>query len=412
MEITTAATFGRSIEDGTVFVRTPEGERIVGQYKAGTPHEGLLFFARKYVDLLVEADVMLTRLAENRGIPGPARALADRLTESAASGNLVGDLALLIIRSEELKIAAAARAEVLNAKKKEAQTAAVARRKEIAEQAEKLADSTSWKSTHEFFTKALEEWKNLSRFDRKLEQELWKTFSHARSSFDKRRRTHFAEAAKVRNAATEIKTRVVAEAEKLKNSSDWIKTSNTFKSLMDEWKKAGRIGRGEDEKLWATFKSAQDEFFTRKKSDLEKRNASQLANLEKKRGLLVEAEAVLPIKDIAAAKKTMRDIHNRWEKIGHVPRDWMQKLEDRLKLVETAIKEADIKEVSRKDPDKQARANSTLSLFTEKINKLEKELTKAQEAGNSAKVSELITAIEGQKLLLSAVEETLTDFAR
>lgn len=111
-------------------------------------------------------------------------------------------------------------------------------------------------------------------------------------------------------------------------------------------------------------------------------------------------------------KKTMRDIHNRWEKIGHVPRDWMQKLEDRLKLVETAIKEADIKEVSRKDPDKQARANSTLSLFTEKINKLEKELTKAQDAGNSAKVSELITAIEGQKLLLSAVEETLTDFAR
>jgi hypothetical protein len=181
---------------------------------------------------------------------------------------------------------------------------------------------------------------------------------------------------------------------------------------MDEWKKAGRIGRGEDEKLWATFKSAQDEFFTRKKSDLEKRNASQLANLEKKRGLLVEAEAVLPIKDIAAAKKTMRDIHNRWEKIGHVPRDWMQKLEDRLKLVETAIKEADIKEVSRKDPDKQARANSTLSLFTEKINKLEKELTKAQDAGNTAKVSELITAIEGQKLLLSAVEETLTDFAR
>ena len=156
MEITTAATFGRSIEDGTVFVRTPEGERIVGQYKAGTPHEGLLFFARKYVDLLVEADVMLTRLAENRGIPGPARALADKLTESATSGNLVGDLALLIIRSEELKIAAAARAEVLNAKKKEAQTAAVARRKEIAEQAEKLAYSTSWKSTHEFFTKALE----------------------------------------------------------------------------------------------------------------------------------------------------------------------------------------------------------------------------------------------------------------
>jgi hypothetical protein len=96
MDIATAAKFGRVTADGTVFVNTADGEKQVGQYQAGTPSEGLEFFARKYVDLIVEADVMLTRFKENRGVPAPAKILAEKLRTNYADPKIVGELNLLL----------------------------------------------------------------------------------------------------------------------------------------------------------------------------------------------------------------------------------------------------------------------------------------------------------------------------
>lgn len=412
MDIATAIKFGRVTDDGTVFVKTLDGERRVGQYQAGTPAEGLEFFARKYVDLIVEADVMLTRFKDNRGVPGPAKTLAEKLRATYGEPNVVGDLTLLLQKADELVAAAAERAVALTEQKREQREQTLAKRQEIAAAAAALADSNDWKQTTEKFAQMLATWKELPRFDRKIEQELWKTFSHARSSFDKRRRTHFAQQAKVRAAATASKHEIVTKAESLKNSTAWVDTAKQFKELMDQWKAAGRIGKGEDEALWNRFKAAQDAFFTRKNEDLAKRKVSQDANLEKKRGLLVEAEALLPISNIESAKKTMRDIYQRWERIGHVPRDWVKKLDDRLKIVQDAINEAVSRENSRKDPDKHARANSTISLFADKIAKLESDLAKAQATGDQTKVATITTAIESQRILMKAAEETLSDFVR
>jgi hypothetical protein len=285
MDIASAIKSGRVTEDGTVFVITLDGERRVGQYQAGKPEEGLEFFARKYVDLLVEAEIMLTRLRENRGVPGPAKVLAEKLRATYVEPNVVGDLSLLLKKADELVSAAAERAVALTEQKKEQREQALAKRKEIVETAVGLADSTSWKKTTEKFAQMLATWKELPRFDRKVEQELWKTFSHARSTFDKRKRAHFAEQAKLRNAAVEIKREVVAQAEALKDSTNWVETAKKFKVLMDRWKSAGRIGKGEDESLWTRFKAAQDHFFARKNEDLAKRKVNQEANLERKKAI-------------------------------------------------------------------------------------------------------------------------------
>ena len=41
--------WGRVDEDGTVYVKTAEGERVVGSWQAGSPTEALAFFQRKYL---------------------------------------------------------------------------------------------------------------------------------------------------------------------------------------------------------------------------------------------------------------------------------------------------------------------------------------------------------------------------
>src|SRR5262245_14655831 len=54
--------FGRVDSDGTVYVKTAAGERVVGSWQAGTPEEGLAHFARRFADIVTEVDLIEARL--------------------------------------------------------------------------------------------------------------------------------------------------------------------------------------------------------------------------------------------------------------------------------------------------------------------------------------------------------------
>ena len=57
---------------------------------------------------------------------------------------------------------------------------------------------------------------------------------------------------------------IVVEAEALSTSKDWGPTAGAFKRLMQDWKRAGRASRADDDALWKRFKAAQDAFFNAK----------------------------------------------------------------------------------------------------------------------------------------------------
>uniref|UniRef100_UPI0025A07C04 DUF349 domain-containing protein n=1 Tax=Klebsiella pneumoniae TaxID=573 RepID=UPI0025A07C04 len=63
------------------------------------------------------------------------------------------------------------------------------------------------------------------RLDKASEDALWKRFSHARSTFDRGRRQYFADLEQHRNAARAAKEAIVAEAERLAESTDWSATA-------------------------------------------------------------------------------------------------------------------------------------------------------------------------------------------
>src|SRR4029453_16643593 len=66
--------FGRVDADGTVYVKTAEGDRVVGSWQAGTPEEGLAHFARRFDDLVTEVDLIETRLKS--GAAGASHSLS------------------------------------------------------------------------------------------------------------------------------------------------------------------------------------------------------------------------------------------------------------------------------------------------------------------------------------------------
>lgn len=410
--MTDDSSWGRVTEDGTIFVRLPDGqEHRVGQWAAGDPAAGLAHFARRYRDLVVEVDLAARRLKAGRATPDQVEAVAARLRTATEEPAFVGDIATLTKKIDSLVSDAASRRAELAEQRKQAREAAARRRDAIVVDAEALADSDKWKQTNQRFRDLLDEWKALPRHDREAEQDLWQRFSKARSEFERRRRQHVAQMTELRERAAVVKDDIATRAEALASSTDWTTTARAFRDLMDEWKSAPRAGRDEDERLWIRFRAAQDRFFNARDQVTATRDAEEQSNLALKRDLLREAEALLPVTDEKSARAAYRSIRDRWEEIGFVPRVDRPALERRIRNVETEIRKAEQDRWRRTDPAALARAQATAEQFAASVAKLERQHAKAVAAGDERKAADLAGSLSTTRSLLAAAESAVAEYS-
>src|SRR5690242_14245154 len=159
--------FGRVDADGTVYVKTAAGERVVGSWQAGTPEEGLAHFARRYDGVVTEVSLIETRLSTGAGDAAHALSRVKELRHELEEPHCVGDIDGLIERLEKLAATAEAKVSEVHAARTAARAEAVARKTALVDEAEKLAaDSTSWKAAGDRFKEILEEWKTIRGVDR------------------------------------------------------------------------------------------------------------------------------------------------------------------------------------------------------------------------------------------------------
>jgi hypothetical protein len=416
-EDTTGAPWGRVDDDGTVWVRTADGERAVGSYPGATPEAALAYYTRKYDELAGQVTLLEQRIAAGHVTGGQAQTAVDKLAESVTGANVVGDLAALTARLEALTpLAQAKKAESERAAREARERAAVARRA-LVEEAETLAapepERISWKSAGDRLRELFEDWKRMQRegrLDKATEDELWKRFSHARTSFDRKRRQHFGQLDEQRSQARAVKERLIARAEELSASTDWAGTSTAFRDLMAEWKAAGRTARKEDDALWARFRGAQDAFFAARTAANEETEAEFRGNLAVKEQLLVEAEQLLPVRDPQAARSALRDIQDRWDAAGKVPRADLGRVEGRLRAVEQAVKDAEQERWARSNPQARARAQDAVDQLESTITTLRKRLETARAGGSERAVRDAEQALEAREEWLEQARRALADF--
>ena len=412
-----AARWGRVDDDGTVWVREPSGERTVGQYPGAEPADALAFYVRRFADLhakvlLFEARLNATDLSVKE-IDGTLEHLSAELAEPAA----VGDLESLRARLETLRAIAAERRAAADAERAAAKQVALEARTAIVEAAEKIAatdpERIQWRPAGEELRTLLDQWKDAQRHgprvDRGAEDALWKRFSHARSTFDRERRRYFSELEKTNASAKTEKAAIVAEAEKLSTSTDWAGTTAAYRDLMTRWKAAGRASRKDDDALWAQFRAAQDTFFAARDSSQKETDAEFAANLETKLALLEEAEKLVPVRDLAAARAALRDLQERWERAGKVPRADIQRVEGRLRTVEQAVRDAEQNQWQRSNPETRARAEGAAAQLLAAISGLEDDLAAAQAVGDARKIAEAQSALDARRAWLEQVQRAAAD---
>ncbi|WP_240140031.1 DUF349 domain-containing protein [Streptomyces sp. MUM 178J] len=402
--------WGRVDETGTVYVRTAEGEKVVGSWQAGSPEEALAYFERKYEGLVVEIGLLERRVKTTDLSAKDAMTAIDHLRQQVDEHHAVGDLEALGKRLDTLVESVDKRREERKAQKAKQHEEARKSKESLVAEAEELAQSEQWRAAGERLRSLVDTWKGLPRLDRKSDDELWHRFSHARSAFSKRRKAHFAALDAQREEARKTKEKLVAEAEALSGSTDWGGTAAQYRELMAQWKAAGRAQREAEEDLWNRFRGAQDIFFAARSGVFAERDAEQAENLKLKEELAAEAEKLLPVTDLKAARAAFRSVNERWEAIGHVPRDARPKVEGRLHAVERALQEAEEKEWRRTNPEARARAEGLTGQLQAAVDKLHEQIDAARAAGNSAKAEKLAKELEGRQALLDQALKGLEEF--
>jgi hypothetical protein len=403
--------WGRVDDDGNVYVKTADGERVIGQWPGGDPAEAMSLYVRRFEGLEVEVDLLEKRLEGGSVSPEDAAKALTKVRGQVVDAQAMGDLDSLVARLDALEPTIEKLREERKVERAAKQAEAQAEKQRIAETAEKIAAGTDWKNGADKLRALLDEWKALPRLNKAADDELWHRFSTARTTYTRHRKAHFGEQATLREAAKATKERLIVEAEALSTSTEWGVTAGKYRDLMAQWKRAGSAPRNVEDKLWKRFRAAQDAFFTARDEANAALDAEYEVNAERKLEILAEAEALLPVTNVDAARKAWLDIADRWEAAGKVPRARISEFEGRIRKVEQAIKDATDSQWKKTDPEKSARADSMIAKLQAAIDEVTAKLEKAQAAGDARKVKDLTSDLESKQAFLDMAKKAQADFS-
>ena len=379
--------FGRVDDEGNVFLTRGGEERQIGSWQAGTPAEGLAHYGQRYDDLVTEVELIETRLRAHPEDADALRKSAEALKASLDDAAVIGDIDAVEARLDKAIDASDTAREKAKEQKAQRREQAIARKEALAAEAEDLAEnSTEWKAAGDRIRAILEEWRGIRGIDRATDDELWKRYSRARDSFNRRRGSHFAELDRNRAQARKTKEELVERAEALKDSTDWGHTARAYRDLMTEWKAAGRAPRDVDDKLWERFRAAQDHFFEARNAVNAERDREFEANAEAKDALISEYDSLIdPAKGLGAAKAKLRELQDKWDEIGFVPRGRVREFEDKIGRIEQRVSEAEDSRWRKTDPAQQDKVNQ----FQVKADDFTKQAEAAEAKGDATKAASL-----------------------
>jgi hypothetical protein len=172
-----------------------------------------------------------------------------------------------------------ARCEAYFAAQGEERARNFARKQELCERVEALADSTDWVRTATEIQKLQSEWKTIGPVTRGHEKAIWERFRSACDRFFTRRQEDLKHRKEDWSANLARKEQLCERAEALADATDWDATAAALKHLQAEWKTIGPVRKSKSEAVWQRFRAACDRFFDRYKhrdqADLQARVAER-----------------------------------------------------------------------------------------------------------------------------------------
>lgn len=263
----------------------------------------------------------------------------------------------------------------------------------ICEKAEELLNDqpesiNQWMKRSDEISELFKVWRSVGQASKKQNDEIWGRFKAAMDSFFDNKKEFFNKLKEQQVENYNRKLDLCVQAEALKESTEWRKTTDQLKALQEEWKKIGPVPRKNSDKIWKRFRGACDEFFKRKSTHFSGIRGREDENLVKKRELIDEINAFEVKSDRSANLESLKALQRRWMEIGHVPmkvkdqlyvdyRAAIDKLFEKMKLTEQEMAATSYKNVVehlRDEPDGGDRLRRERINMNNKISKLREEI--------------------------------------
>ena len=164
-----------------------------------------------------------------------------------------------------------------------------------------------------------EYWKQIGFGPKKENEEVWQLFRTECDSFFARKKAFFDELRSGFDAIVTQKEQIIAQANQLKESTDWKKTSEQLVALQKKWKNLGNAGQKNEQRLWKDFRSACDAFFNAKQGFYDEQDKLNETNLVAKRELISKIHAHVISEDKQQALADLKEFTSTFNEIGHVP---------------------------------------------------------------------------------------------
>ena len=180
-------------------------------------------------------------------------------------------------------------------------------------------------------------WKeDIGPVDKEHRDKIWDRFSNATKALHLRRQEHSKELDKVFEKNLEKKNEIIKEIQSIalnvaanhKVLQQQIKEVDALRELFF---KAGKVPQKVNEQTWANFKNALRSFNHIKNTFYKNLKKEQQENLEKKQELLKLAQSMKDGEVVDKTTAEMKRIQNEWKKIGHVPRNYSDKIWNEFK---------------------------------------------------------------------------------
>ena len=183
---------------------------------------------------------------------------------------------------------------------------------------EEEPSSVEWNTLSKQIDEIQKEWKTIGFATKKENQRVYDRFRAACDKFYERKRLYYSEFKDSMNENLSKKLALIEQAEQLKDSTEWKKTTEAFIDLQKQWKEIGAVPRKKSEALWKRFRAACDAFFAERDKNAKPEN-DYYGNLKAKKALIAEVNAFEPSDDEQVMHDAAATYVERWQAIGFVP---------------------------------------------------------------------------------------------
>ncbi len=184
---------------------------------------------------------------------------------------------------------------------------------------EEIANHKLWVAKSKVVIDIQKKWRTIGFAPKKFNNQVYDRFRKACDAFFDKKREFYTENKELQQNNLQLKTDLCKQAEAIKDSEDWKKTTAELIMLQKKWKEIGPVPKKLSDKVWKQFRGACDYFFDRKSEFYSTIDQKYEKNLKDKEELIGRIENYKLGEDADNNFDALKEFQRQWAEIGYVP---------------------------------------------------------------------------------------------